>query len=289
MKKILTLIVTALLLVTACFGLTACGEKTQTKFGKELVKLDSQLDTLSSLQKDEIDVSIIDSVMAGYYTTQGAYKDEIMIIEDLVLAQEEYGIAAKKGNNALMSKINQALIAIQNDGYAEVAEQFGLTLSKAINANTVDPYAGATDGSWDAIVTSGTIVIGYTIFAPIAYFEETTFTGFDTELAKEVIAYINAQDGTNIEIDFQEIDWDSKEALLANGTIDLVWNGMTITESRAQEMCISVPYLYNNQVAVIRKADAAKYDTIAELVINLNQAIIGVESGSAGEDVVVLK
>ena len=89
-----------------------------------------------------------------------------------------------------MSKINQALIAIQNDGYAEVAEQFGLTLSKAINANTVDPYAGATDGSWDAIVASGTIVIGYTIFAPIAYFEETTFTGFDTELAKDVVEQI---------------------------------------------------------------------------------------------------
>ena len=287
MKKILTLIVTALLLVTACFGLTACGETQQLKFGKELVKLDAQLDTLSSLQKEEIDVSVIDSVMAGYYTTQGAYKDDIMIIEDLVLAQEEYGIAAKKGNNALMSKINQALIAIQNDGYAEVAEQFGLSLSKAISSASVDPYAGATDGSWDAIVNSGTLVIGYTVFAPIAYFEGQEFTGFDTELAKKVVAYINEQDGTNIQIDFQEIDWDSKESLLANGTIDLVWNGMTITPERSSEMCISIPYLYNNQVAVIRKADAAKYDTAAELVINLNQAVIGVESGSAGEGVVV--
>jgi ABC-type amino acid transport substrate-binding protein len=287
MKKILTLIVTALLLVTACFGLTACGETQQLKFGKELVKLDAQLDTLSSLQKEEIDVSVIDSVMAGYYTTQGAYKDDIMIIEDLVLAQEEYGIAAKKGNNALMSKINQALIAIQNDGYAEVAEQFGLSLSKAISSASVDPYAGATDGSWDAIVNSGTLVIGYTVFAPIAYFEGQEFTGFDAELAKKVVAYINEQDGTNIQIDFQEIDWDSKESLLANGTIDLVWNGMTITPERSSEMCISIPYLYNNQVAVIRKADAAKYDTAAELVINLNQAVIGVESGSAGEGVVV--
>ena len=186
-----------------------------------------------------------------------------------------------------MSKINQALIAIQNEGYSEVAEEFGLFLSKAITAQTTDPYAGATDNSWTNIVNDGTIVIGYTIFAPIAYYEGTEFTGFDTKLAKEVINYINTSDGTNIQIEFQEIDWDSKETLLANGTIDLVWNGMTITTSRAEEMCISVPYLYNNQVAVIRKADAAKYDTNAELVINLNQAIIGVESGSAGEGVVV--
>ena len=70
MKKLLTFIMASILALGACFGLTACGEKQELNFGKELVKLDSQLDTLSSLQKEEIDVSIIDSVMAGYYTTQ---------------------------------------------------------------------------------------------------------------------------------------------------------------------------------------------------------------------------
>ncbi len=289
MKRFFTLLLTTALLICACFSLTACSKPTQLKFGKELVKLDAQLDTLSSLQKDEIDVSIIDSVMAGYYTTQGAYEDEIMIIEDLVLAQEEYGIAAKKGNNALISKINQALIAIKDGAYAQVAENFGLSLLKAITDQTTDPYASATDNSWNEIVSSGTLIIGYTVFAPIAYTDGGSFTGFDIELARAVVNYINQQDGTNIEIDFQEIDWDSKEVLLSNGTIDLVWNGMTITPDRAENMCISVPYLFNNQVAVIRKADVEKYDTPAELVINLNQAVIGVESGSAGESVVVLK
>ena len=50
-------------------------------------------------------------------------------------------------------------------------------------------------------------------------------------------------------------------------------------------MCMSVAYLYNKQVAVIRKADADKYTSEESMA----EAIIGVESGSAGEDVALGK
>ena len=56
---------------------------------------------------------------------------------------------------------------------------------------------------------------------------------------------------------------------------------MTITPERSAEMCISVPYLYNRQVAVIRKADANVYRSF----MDLKNANIGFESGSAGEAV----
>ena len=71
------------------------------------------------------------------------------------------------------------------------------------------------------------------------------FTGFDIELATEVLDYVNQKNNTSLRIEFQEIDWNSKEALLENGTIDLVWNGMTITPARQEQMCISIPYLYS--------------------------------------------
>jgi polar amino acid transport system substrate-binding protein len=58
---------------------------------------------------------------------------------------------------------------------------------------------------------------------------------------------------------------------------------MTITPERSEAMCISIPYLYNNQVAVVKVADKTKYTSIEEM----SDAIIGVESGSAGETVVV--
>ncbi|MBO5411695.1 MAG: transporter substrate-binding domain-containing protein [Clostridia bacterium] len=137
--------------------------------GAEYVVAPSQLDALMKLDKGEADVAVIDSVMAGYYTSTGDYASKMQIVDGLVFAEESYGIAAKKGNNALMSKINEALIAIRTTGYAEVVAQYGLTSSVALNADTVDVYAGATDDSWANVVSSGKLVIGYTIFAPIAY------------------------------------------------------------------------------------------------------------------------
>lgn len=158
---------------TATFGAEAgsAGEGCiQTVFPTaEYISSKTQLDALTSLDNGNIDVAVIDSVMAGYYTSQGTYKDKLVIIEDLVLATEAYGIAAKKGNFSLVSKINEALIALRTTKYADVAADFGLTGSIALTADTVDVYAGATDSSWNNVVSSGKLVIGYTVFAPIAY------------------------------------------------------------------------------------------------------------------------
>ena len=136
--------------------------------GAEYISSTSQLDALTALDNGTIDIAVIDSVMAGYYTSTGVYKDSLVIVEG-ALAVEEYGIAAKKGNEAFMSKINEALIALVETDYAEVIAQYGLAESVALTADAVNPYANATDNSWNDIVASGKIVIGYTVFAPIAY------------------------------------------------------------------------------------------------------------------------
>jgi len=126
------------------------------------------------------------------------------------------------------------------------------------------------------------VVIGYTYFAPIAFEDENKkLTGFDVELAKAVFKQIDKTYGTTTNVEFQEINWDAKETLLNNGTIDLVWNGLTITKERQQNMEISDPYLNNEQVAVIKKSDSAKYADLE----SLKDAVCQVESGSAGEEV----
>ena len=252
--------------------------------GKEYVVADSQLAALMKLDKGEADVAVIDSVMAGYYTSTGDYAEKMQIVEGLVFAEEQYGIAAKKGNDALVSKINEALIAIRETGYASLIEEYNLSTSVALTAETTNPLADATDGSWNAVVSSSKLVIGYTVFAPIAYEVEGALTGFDIELAEATVAYLNQTYSTNIDIEFQLIEWSAKETLLENGTIDLVWNGMTITPARSEQMCISVPYLYNKQVAVIMKEDANKYTSNK---MSMVQAIMTAEAGSAGETVII--
>lgn len=142
------------------------------EIGKEFIEAPSQLDALTQLNNGTIDVAVIDSVMAGYYTSNGVYKDKLVIVNDLILATEKYGIAAKKGNEALISAINDALIALSTTKYLEVAEDFGLTGSVCLTETTTNPLAGATDNSWTSVLTSGRIIIGYTVFAPIAFYTE---------------------------------------------------------------------------------------------------------------------
>lgn len=281
MKKLLTKISGMILAVVCMFSLTACSET--LLIGKEFTGATSQLDALTKLDKGEADVAVIDSVMAGYYTSTGEYAGKMQMVEGLVLAEEKYGIAAKRGNEALISKINQALIAIRTTGYAEVANKYGLNSSIALTEQTTDPRANATDDSWNEVVSSGTLVIGYTLFAPIAFKENNVLVGFDIELAEKVVAWLNQEYSINLTVEFELIEWSTKEAKLEDGTLDLVWNGMTITAEREAGMCISVPYLYNKQVAVIMKDDASKY-TDKE---SMKNAIMTAELGSAGETVIV--
>ena len=281
MKKLFTKISGMILAVVCLFSMTACSES--LLIGKEFTPATSQLDALSKLDKGEADVAVIDSVMAGYYTSTGEYASKMQIIEGLVLAEEKYGIAAKKGNEALISKINEALIAIRTSDYAAVANKYGLNSSIALTAESTNPKATATDGSWDAVVSSGKLVIGYTLFAPIAFEQDSTLQGFDIELAEKVVAWLNAQYSVNITLEFELIEWSTKEAKLEDGTLDLVWNGMTITPEREAGMCISIPYLYNKQVAVILKKDAGKFTDKD----SMKNAIMTAEKGSAGETVIV--
>lgn len=277
--KAAALVAAVIMSVTA---FAACNSGEKLAYGKELLTLNTQLDTLTQLNMGAIDAAVIDSVMAGYYSNNGEYAGKVTIM-DAVLQREQYGIAARKGDEAFMSKINEALIALYgNGGMQEVAAQFGLTADIALESSTKNPLADATDSSWDDIVASGKIIIGYTIFAPIAFDEGDGLTGYDIELAKKTIEYLNEKYSVNLEPEFQIIDWDSKEALLTNGTIDLIWNGLTIDDERLANMCISVPYLNNDQVAVVRTEDKDKYVTPDDL----KDAVIGVEKGSAGESVV---
>ena len=291
MKKILSIALAVLMLA---FALVACDKPTDTglNYGKECLSVATQLDALNGLVKGDADIAVIDSVMAGYYMKSVDTFKDYQVLENVVLAEEKYGIAAKKGNDALMGKVNEALIALVATDYKTVADTYGLTTELLVKADTVNPYASATDGSWDKVAAAKKVVIGYTLFAPIAYNEgdgaNATLKGFDIDLAKAVFAYLNTTYSTEVAVEFVIIDWNQKESMLENGSIDLVWNGMTITPEREAEMCISVPYLANKQVAVIKKADAEKYAAAdaAAFADKAKDAIIIVEKGSAGEELV---
>ena len=124
----------------------------------------------------------------------------------------------------------------------------------------------------DYIKEKGKMVIGYTVYEPMNYTDESgTFTGFDTELATAVCEKLG------VEPDFVEINWDTKETELAAKSIDCIWNGLTLTDDREANMACTKPYVKNAQV-VVMKADA-DYTSTADLA---GKTVVA-ESGSAGE------
>ena len=123
-----------------------------------------------------------------------------------------------------------------------------------------------------------TIVVGYTIYEPMNYFDENNqLVGFDTELAKAVFGNLGYT------VIFQEIDWNQKYTDLDSGAIDCVWNGFTCNCAdddgilRSEKVDFSYNYMENRQVIVV-KADSGI--ATAEDLAGKQGAV---ESGSAGE------
>ena len=133
--------------------------------------------------------------------------------------------------------------------------------------------ASAAAGSdLDYIKGKGKMVIGYTVYEPMNYTDaDGNFTGFDTELATAVCEKLG------VEPEFVEINWDTKETELAAKSIDCIWNGLTLTDDREENMACTKPYVKNAQVVVVK--DGTEYTSTADLV---GKTVVA-EAGSAGE------
>ena len=106
--------------------------------------------------------------------------------------------------------------------------------------STTAKGSSETENDWTYIQNKGEFVIGITYFEPMNYMDENgNLTGFETEFATKVCEKMG------VTPKFQKIDWDSKEVELNAKTIDCIWNGLTITEERKENMSISTPYMEN--------------------------------------------
>ena len=148
--------------------------------------------------------------------------------------------------------------------------------SSSSEASKDNSSSQSSTGDWSYIADKGDLVIGITYFEPMNYKDENgELTGFETEFAQSVCEKLG------VKANFQKIDWDSKEVELNAKTIDCIWNGLTITDERQQNMGISTPYMENKQVMVTKAENADKFTT-AEAV---KGATVVAEKKSAGEDV----
>ncbi len=140
-------------------------------------------------------------------------------------------------------------------------------------------FAAGKKESFDSdkayVINKGTLVVGITDFAPMDYMEGGKWVGFDADLANAFAEELG------VKCEFIEIDWDSKTMELENKTIDVVWNGMTLTDGVKAAMETSNPYCNNAQIIVVNSNLASKIKSAEDA----KELQFAVESGSAGQEV----
>jgi polar amino acid transport system substrate-binding protein len=130
----------------------------------------------------------------------------------------------------------------------------------------------AADNSWTAIQQKGQLVIGLDdSFPPMGFRQDDgKLIGFDIDAAEEVGKRLG------IKIVWQPTAWDGVIHSLNSKKFDCIWNGMTITEERAQKVNFTKPYILDGQIAVIRFDETA-----VQGIDGLGGKIIGVQKGSS--------
>ena len=146
-----------------------------------------------------------------------------------------------------------------------------------------DAPIGGADGPTDIQVSDsdlayvkdkGTLIVGITEFEPMDY-QNTAgeWIGFDADMAKAFA------ESLGVTAEFQLIEWDSKVMELEGKTLDVVWNGMTLTDDVKAAMECSNPYFNNAQVVIVPKDKADQYQTVE----SLEGLQFAAENGSAGQ------
>lgn len=126
-----------------------------------------------------------------------------------------------------------------------------MLLTAALAATAVLAMAGCGKKESDATASkeldkNKTYVIGLDdTFAPMGFRDENgELVGFDIDLA------LASAKEMGINIEFQPIDWTTKDQELNSGNIDMIWNGMTITDERKEKFLFSNAYLDNEQLII---------------------------------------
>ena len=168
-----------------------------------------------------------------------------------------------------------ALAACGEEPAAESAEP---AEESAAPAESEAPAEDAGESDLAYVQDKGTLIVGITEFEPMDYQSaDGEWIGFDADMAKAFA------ESLGVTAEFQVIEWDNKVMELDGKTIDVVWNGMTLTDEVLSAMECSNAYCNNAQVVILPAGVADQYPDAASMA-ELNFAV---ETGSAGEDMAI--
>lgn len=223
----------------------SAGEAAAEDNGFNFNSVASQADALMEVASGTSDAAIIDLLMAGAMIGEGTSYPNLIHTDELTT--EEYGVGCRKGSD-LAAFINNVFAETYADGtMEEIATTYGVQEALVEQAEASEEEAEAAEDSDVAYIQDkGSLIVGITDFAPMDYKEDgDEWIGFDADMARVV------GEKLGVEVEFVEIDWDNKIMELDAKNIDVVWNGMTLTDEVKESMECTNAYCNNAQVIVV--------------------------------------
>ena len=222
----------------------SAGEEIAEANGYQYTPVPSQADALMEVNSGNSDAAIIDLLMAGAMIGEGTSYPDLTYTESLT--EEEYGVGCRQDSD-LADFINNVFAEAYADGtMASLADTYQIPADRLIEQGEATEFTPAEGGDVAYIQDKGTLVVGITEFAPMDYKDENgEWIGFDADMAKLV------GEKLGVEVEFKVIDWDMKIMELDSKNIDVVWNGMTLTDEVTSAMSCTNPYFSNAQVIVV--------------------------------------
>lgn len=258
-KKIIVALVTSMVMGMALVG---CGEKKTVATGEMVYAVEagsagekaakdkqfkytavaSQADALMEVASGASDAAIIDLLMAGAMIGEGTSYEDLKYTDKLTT--EEYGVGCRKGSD-LADYIDAAFAEFYTDGsMMETAVKYGVQ-ETVVEQKAID-YTEGQNGDVAYIKEKGNLIVGITEFAPMDYKDESgNWIGFDADMATKVAEKLG------VKVEFVVIDWDNKIMELNSKNIDVVWNGMSLTNEVKEAMECTNAYCTNAQVVVV--------------------------------------
>ena len=132
------------------------------------------------------------------------------------------------------------------------------------------------DTSLTYVLDHGELILGFdNAFPPMGFTDDDqNNVGFDLDVAAEVANRMG------VDLVLRPISWKAKEQELASKNIDCIWNGLSVTEDRKQNLTLSEPYMLNKQVMV------TLIDSDISTLEDLAGKRVVIQNGSTAQDAI---
>lgn len=212
--------------------------------GTRIERYNKGNDAIQALKQDKVDAVVIDIEPAKAFVNTNP---ELVILEE-EFANEDYAICVSKDNPELRESINEALADLSADGtLAQIKKNY--TGDDTEKGNY--PYIKK-----DVPRPNGTLIVATNAaFKPYEYYENGVMTGLDVDMMQAVC------DELGMELQMEDMEFDSIISAVQAGKADAGAAGMTITEDRLKNIDFTDFYTNAQQVIIVKDPNV----TVAKL------------------------